>query len=480
MRWTFRDGHNLNHQRGDVRTILSIQPLGQRGVSSPRPSWRGFPAVDYNRIHQRWRFPIPPNFAQPQQNVSLTRVVVLSCGLRMSLSALPLSYCTNVHPGRSWPEVLNGLERYTWPIRQRCGREIAAGLWLAQPVVYHLLQEPASRQQLRDWLTCHQIPCYTLNAFPYGDFHSDRVKEQVYLPDWTTSARAEYTLACARLLADLLPPSTAGSLSTLPLGFKALAQAPDFLDQCVLRLKQVARDLQRLQDETGKTIRLAIEPEPLCVLETTAETVAFFHRLRESCGTASEQDAVETFLGVCFDVCHQAVEFEDVAASLRQLVQASIRVNKMHISCALHVAQPAEPSLRAALASYIEPRYLHQTFARSRSGAVWRYQDLDERLITQPPEGFLQAEAWRVHFHVPVDAERLGPLHTTRPDLLQALAVLPELSYAPHLEVETYTWEVLPGGEKQNLVDGLAQELLATAACLDRLASEGQHAVRGG
>src|SRR5688572_27309437 len=110
----------------------------------------------------------------------------------MSLSALPLSYCTNVHPGRSLDEVLAGLERYTLGIRQRFGHPLAAGLWLAEPVIRELT-DTAAQDRLRGWLRHHELPCYTLNAFPYGDFHSDRVKEQVYLPDWTSPARRDYT-----------------------------------------------------------------------------------------------------------------------------------------------------------------------------------------------------------------------------------------------------------------------------------------------
>jgi len=401
----------------------------------------------------------------------------------MVLSTLPLSYCTNVHPGRSLDEVLAGLERYTLGIRQRFGSPLAAGLWLAQPVICELTATRANFDRLRDWLLSHELPCYTLNAFPYGDFHSDRVKEQVYLPDWTEPARRDYTLQCAKLLAELLPEGADGSISTVPLGFKALvghfwkpgfsesraslvdearlSEKPGFIDRCIEQLIDTARGLQQLHHDTGRVIRLAIEPEPLCVLETTAETVAFFHRLRDRAARDGAHEAVEQHLGVCYDVCHQAVEFEDVAASIRQLARDRIRINKVHLSCAIHVDRPADPETRTALARYIEPRYLHQTFARTATGVVSQV-DLDEALTNDPPEEFRTASAWRVHFHVPVDAERLGPLRTTRPELQQALAVLPELDYAPHLEVETYTWEVFPGGGRTELVEGFARELMAT------------------
>ncbi len=389
----------------------------------------------------------------------------------MSLCPLPLSYCTNVHPGRTVDEVLAGIEHYTLPIRQGAGQPIAAGLWLARSVIDEL-QTPQAAASFSRFLQERHLPCYTLNAFPYGDFHSERVKEQVYLPDWTNPDRERYTLDCARLLASLLPAGCDGSISTVPLGFKSLAADPEFTARCCERLISTALGLARLYDSTGRSIRLAIEPEPLCVLETTSETLAFFGMLRERAADRQALGAVQEHVGVCYDVCHQSVEFEDVVASIRALQAAGIRINKVHISCAIEARNVmTDGAVRAALARYIEPRYLHQTFARRPDGAVVHRLDLSRELLDVPPTGFAEADVWRVHFHVPVDAAQLGPLGTTRPDLERALSVLPDLPYAPHLEVETYTWEVLPDGGRIQMIDGFARELAATRRLLESPAS---------
>jgi hypothetical protein len=228
-----------------------------------------------------------------------------------------------------------------------------------------------------------------------------------------------------------------------------------------------------VHETTGKAIRLAIEPEPLCELETTDETIAFFKQLRQRAADAQALDAVENHVGVCFDVCHQAVEFEDVAASIHSLHDARIRINKVHISCAIEIDHPTENEpARNTLRQYIEPRYLHQTLARTPDGRVVREVDLTEQLLSRPPADFAAADAWRVHFHVPVNAETLGPLRTTRPALKSALAAIACLPYAPHLEVETYTWELLPDSDKPDLVEGLTTELLATGELLASISGE--------
>jgi hypothetical protein len=385
----------------------------------------------------------------------------------MTISTLPLSYCTNVHPGRTVAEVEDGLDRFTLPIKTNYGSDLAAGLWLAAPVIRELSQSIEATNRFVERLRVRGLSCYTLNAFPYGDFHSARVKENVYLPDWTQPNRLEYTLGCARLLSRFLDAGTDGSISTVPLGFKPFEHPADFAHRCADQLIELAHGLNKLWSETGRMIRLAIEPEPFCVIETTAETIQFFRRLRERAAASNSLDVVNTHLGICYDVCHQAVEFEDVAASIRSLAAEEIRINKVHITCAIEISRPWEQrEALAALSRYVEPRYLHQTFARSDDGTITKHVDLDQEMTSYPSPNFRDAEMWRVHFHVPVDAEQFGPLGTTRGELKRALAVIPELNYAPHLEVETYTWEVLPGVGSPNIVDGFTRELLATKSLL--------------
>ncbi len=392
----------------------------------------------------------------------------------MPFNPLPLSYCTNVHPGLTVAQVLQGLTEFTVPAGQRLGSPLAAGLWLASPVIRELLSEPDADQRFADRVAELGLCTYTLNAFPFGDFHSERVKENVYLPDWTQASRLEYTWECAQVLGTLIrttqPNGAEGSLSTVPLGFKTLSTDVGFEAACIRDLIELARRLSRLESETGQLIRLAIEPEPCCVLETTAEAIAFFARLHEQASRENVVDAVIRHLGICYDVCHQSVEFEDVAESIASLDRAGLRINKVHITCALQVTQPSEnPEAREALAHFVEPRYLHQTFARSRAGNVCRVLDLTSELARTPSPEFADADCWRIHFHVPVDADRVGPLETTRADLKKALTAVAKLAYCPHLEVETYTWNVLPGSKRPDLVTGLTGELSATKALLKEL-----------
>jgi len=385
----------------------------------------------------------------------------------MSLSKRPLSYCTNVHPGLTVEEVCQGLTDYAGPIQKQLKEPLAAGLWLAQPVIEELRADATQVGRLKQTLADQNLVCYTLNAFPYGNFHSERVKEQVYVPDWSEENRLTYTHECAKILAELMEADDEGSISTVPLGFKQLASGTDFRQKCIDHLLQLATLLEQIFQDTGKRIRLAIEPEPLCILETTPETLDFFQELK---AVAIERDLaplVREYLGVCYDVCHQAVEFEDVAESLRALDAAGIRINKIHITCAIHLDAPATNDAgRQLLANYVEPRYLHQTFALFPDGTIRTITDLTEDLCHEPPPHMTEAVSWRVHFHVPVNADDLGPLGTTRDDLKIALKTVADLDQTPHLEVETYTWSVMPGEKQTSLVDGLAAELAATKSLI--------------
>lgn len=387
----------------------------------------------------------------------------------MTCSTLPLSYCTNVHPGRTVEEVVAGLTDHTAPARGLVDRPVAAGLWFSAGVIRELMQSDEALEQLAQTLWQHDLVCYTLNTFPFGDFHSDRVKEQVYLPDWSDPDRLAYTRDCAAILARLLPPGGEGSLSTVPLGGTMNPSGPEFIDDCLAQLLDLSGTLKELHDSTGRRIRLGLEPEPHCHLSSVERQVLpVFERLFARAAEAGREAEVREHIGLCFDVCHQAVEFEDVAQSIDRVRAAGIRINKVHITNAVELERPAEnPEGREALQAFVEPRYLHQTFARMPDNSVRSRLDLLRDDITrEPADAFLRADAWRVHFHVPVDRDRLGPLKTTQPDLRRALRAVARLDYAPHLEVETYTWPVMPGvsdaGEAP-LAERIASELAAAS-----------------
>jgi hypothetical protein len=394
----------------------------------------------------------------------------------MTLSTLPLSYCTNVHPGRTVAEVLDGISTHSAEARQKLDFPMAAGLWLSASVVRELTDQPDLMEQLAQTLWQHDLCCYTLNTFPFGDFHSDRVKEQVYLPDWTAASRVTYTEECANLLSRLLPPGAEGSLSTVPLGGRMNTHSANFHAICHTNLIRIARHLHELYETTGRKIRLGLEPEPMCELSgTEGWTLPAFRRLYEQAEVLNCEPLVREYIGLCFDVCHQAVEFEDVARSIDLFVKNGIRINKVHITNAAELVDPANNAEgREALCRFVEPRYLHQTYALFSDGRVESRVDLlEEDIRRSPADHFLQADRWRVHFHVPIYAETLGPLKTTRPDLASALRKVAKLDYAPHLEVETYTWPVMPGDSKADdvcLSDRIAMELQSAGELLGKTA----------
>ena len=373
-----------------------------------------------------------------------------------------LSYCTNVHPCRSREDLEKIISQEARSVQEQCGFDIGIGLWLPEVVMSEVAQDETVTRSITRLLADRGLQCYSLNAFPFGDFHSERVKEKVYLPDWSDTRRLEYTRMCSDFLAGILTGEDEGSISTLPLAYKQAVQTTEFYKRAIDQLMQLARDLDRLRHKTGKTIRLAIEPEPYCLLETTAETIQFFERLWDVADKAGIGGLVRQHIGVCYDVCHQAVEFENASVAIRELAAADIRINKVQISCAIELNKPSDEKAREALATFAEQRYLHQTFARHSDGRVISRTDLSQELALDPPSDWQQAEKWRVHFHVPVDADHLGPLGTTRPELIRALHAFGQLPYEPHLEVETYTWPVLPGVASRDVTRGMARELIAT------------------
>jgi hypothetical protein len=375
----------------------------------------------------------------------------------MRLDGLPgaphLTYCTNIHAGERWPDIRASLGEHLPPIRAAVapGRPFGLGLRLSG-IAADALAEPTALDEFRAFLAGLDVYVFTLNAFPYGPFHGTRVKEDVYQPDWRSDERLRFTLQAADVLAALLPDGVAGSVSTVPGTFRALAGAPGAISAMTRRLVDAAAHLVHLERTTGRSIVLALEPEPACFLEATEDAVGFFRdhlfsaeargRLAANTGLApaDAEAALRRHLGVCYDVCNAAVEFEDPAASLRALSYAGIAVPKLQISSAIRL--PAvDGGAEALLRRFDDGVYLHQVVER-RDGRLTRHVDLPDALAA------LRAGAaggeWRVHCHVPVFLDDLGPLATTQDVLRDVLAICRGRAVAPHLEVETYTWDVLP------------------------------------
>ncbi len=357
---------------------------------------------------------------------------------------LHLAYCTNIHRGESWSETWDALKNYTLAVRACVcpDKPFAIGLRLSNQAAQQL-SDRSTLLEFQRWLEANGCYIFTINGFPYGQFHGARVKEQVYLPDWRSQERLDYTNLLFDLLVQLLPAGVPGSVSTVPVGFKELVRAPGEMQQIRTHLWQCVGHIARLSQETGRTLHLGLEPEPLCVLENTAEVIEFFDALRAE---HPNDERLAEHLGVNYDSCHLAIEFEEPDQALGRLRQHGIKISKIHLSSALRV-QPT-PQVRQALAAFVENVYLHQVIIRHPDGKRTLYRDLDAALAQEPvaaDSNPAQLPEWRIHFHIPLHSQPTALFGNTTDHLLGVFDVLQASpGLCSHLEMETYTWEVLP------------------------------------
>jgi len=352
-----------------------------------------------------------------------------------------LTYCTNIHPAESWDDTFANVRRYVPAVKKKVSPQdpFPIGLRLSGRAAAEL--DITAAKQFKEW--CRENNCFvpTINGFPYGTFHHVPVKQDVYLPDWRNPERLHYTKKLAQYLAVWLPEGLKGSISTVPVGFKDCIGQDDV---AIVRrhLMSALEFLQETAQKTGKEILLAIEPEPACYLETTMDVVRFFEKLKLP-GT------LRPFLAVCYDCCHQALQFESPADSLDLLGANDIRIGQVQVSSALRL----EHSDIKCMQRFCEPCYLHQTVGRRRNGTFLRYHDLDQAL-SAPADDVLE---WRIHFHIPVFVDRLTECSSTQPFLKK---ILPLFGADISLEVETYTWTVLPPDlQTTTVTDSIVREI---------------------
>lgn len=369
---------------------------------------------------------------------------------------LHLAYCTNVHRGETWAETFAALEQHTLRVKARVqpqGR-YAIGLRLSDQASIEL-SVPETLLSFRRWLDKHDCYVFTINGFPFGQFHDTRVKENVYRPDWTTPRRLEYTMRLFDLLAQLVPAGLAGSVSTSPGSFKDFITTPEQERAMRDNFWRCVEHIALVSERADRELHLGVEPEPFGWFENTAETLDFFERLRAE---HPGDPRLEQHLGVNYDACHFAIEFEDPAQAVKKFQQHGIRLSKIHLSNALRL-RPAAPAIQQ-LAAFVEDVYLHQVIVRRMDGSLTKFRDLAPALSNPSVSSPASDAEWRVHFHVPLHWPPAGELDNTADHvcgLLKLLQAQPQL--CSHLEMETYTWAVLPEPwRSRDVVDQLVSE----------------------
>jgi hypothetical protein len=379
----------------------------------------------------------------------------------MKFGSSHLAYCTNIHPAETWDETRAMLASHVLAVRDRL--RTSGHLGATEPFAIGLrLSALAARELLagdqlarfRDWLAATNTYVFTINGFPYGSFHGTRVKELVFRPDWSEPARLDYTKDLFEILAALARPDLSASVSTLPGSLKSFGANEALIRKHLIELAGFVDDLS---ETSGRDLHLGLEPEPLGHFEDMTETVAFFHRLHHH---APDAPAIQRRIGLNYDACHFALEYNDAHEALALFGCANIRISKIHLSSAL-AFDPNDPAALAAIRAFNEPTYFHQVLLRQADHAIRRFQDLPD-FLGALDDGSLRAADFqeaRVHFHIPLDAEPAAPLRSTRG---QTLGVLDWRRQHPaacqHYEIETYTWGVLPGGLQRPVVEQIASE----------------------
>ena len=393
----------------------------------------------------------------------------------MQTSKGHLTYCSNIHPGETWSDHFEKLKENIPLIKKKVSpiEPFGIGLRLANTASLELRKQE-NLEAFREWLADNDCYVFTMNGFPYGGFHNTVVKDQVHAPDWLSSDRVAYTIRLAQILATLLPEGVDGGISTSPLSYKFWHkedQWSNVFETATFNLLQVVDQLLQIKKVTGKLIHIDIEPEPDGLLGNGTEFLQWYMRYLLPLGIPYIQDRYEInedeassvireHIQLCYDVCHFAVGYEDHAHMIEQLRSLGIKTGKIQISAALKSVVPESPGERKnfieAFKQFNEPVYLHQVVARKKDKKLLRYPDLNVAL-----DDALNPEVteWRAHYHVPLFISSYGLLQSTQSDIEKVLAIHDHSMFTFHLEIETYTWEVLPDEMRLPIAESIIREI---------------------
>lgn len=382
-----------------------------------------------------------------------------------------LTYSTLVHAGDTWDDIWASLRTFVPQVKKNVcpSGKFGVSLRISGATAKTLIDAPEKRADLRGFLDDNDMYLYTVNAFPHGPFKNQIVKQQVYEPDWSSETRLNYTMNVATILADVAPDFVNPSIQTPPLGFKPNVTSKAVVEAYAENIRKLAAHVNNIWRYNGRTVTLAIEPEPACFLETTKETIDFFNKylrteksfknLAGKTGATLEgaKDIMARHVGIVYDICHQAVEYEDITESLHALKDNKISVWKLQEAAAMMIPVVTRDKVES-VRKYVKTIYLTQTHQRAKNGKITRYLNLEDAISAWEKKP-VECE-WRIHFHVPVFLEDLGPFKSTRFAIAEALAFQKKHRLSDQLEIETYTWDVLPDELKTGeIVDYVTKEI---------------------
>ena len=382
-----------------------------------------------------------------------------------------VSYCSNIHPGEDWEQTLNSLKTYLPKIKKEVSPESPFGIGLRLSNIASLgLNEGSNLQEFKDWLDQNQFYVFTMNGFPYGNFHNERVKDMVHAPDWTTSERLDYTKRLFDQLAFLIPEGISGGISTSPVSYRHWYTSSEALHEAFTTgaesMAKVVLQLVEIERITGKSLHLDIEPEPDGMMENSDEVLHFYEAYLipiatrklmdvQGCDKEKAKELILKHITVCYDICHFSLAYEEPEYTLGKFRKAGIKVGKIQVSSALKILfkEGENEEIWRSLAQFDEPTYLHQVTEKVR-GKVVTYKDLAEVLEKRP-----KVTELRSHFHVPIFLEKYDNLFSTQDQIIKVLEYLKKDQFSDQLEIETYTWDVLPKNLKTELSNSIVREL---------------------
>jgi len=351
-----------------------------------------------------------------------------------------LGYCTNVHRGDRFRSVIENIASYSKIIQGLVSEPIGLGLWLSDRA-----SREVDLEKLRDVLEESETTVFTMNGFPYSNFHEDIVHHDVYQPNWTDDRRLDYTLRLAQILSELIVEGSDGGISTLPLGWNS----DDFSNEdAAAMLRKCIDQLEEVEQKSGRCIHIDIETEPGCRLQRASELGTFINQY------FGDDERSRRYIRVCHDTCHSAVMHESAEEAVSHYNNAGLTIGKVQLSSAIEVDFNAQhnPDVINDIQSIAEPRYLHQTTIVD--GDLTQFNENLADVSLDNPSGL-----WRIHFHVPIHLPQFGSLRTTQHDLECSIPILKQAG-TTSWEVETYTWSVMPNALQQDeLVDSIAKEL---------------------
>lgn len=337
-----------------------------------------------------------------------------------------LTYCSNIFKTNNLKKLSFNIKKYKEKFFKKYNLNV--NICLSNNLIKNI-----NKKNLNSFREFYSIKITSINGFVYQNFHLKNIKENIYLPDWTSKNRFLFTKNILTYTDSIAKKKEKISISTLPISY--IKWVNFFLNPFIFY--EATQNLKKLTMQIKKS-HLDIEPEPFCLIESYSDFLKFKKNWIKTLIIKKNEKS----LTLCYDICHFSVIFEKQKIISKLITIDNLKIGKIQISIALktiiHYKHVFIKKLTKTLTKLKKSDFLHQSIIKNYS-KIEKFSDI--YFFLKKIHLFKNKEL-RIHCHIPLYKKKFKYFDSTYKDTFNSLNLIKKHNLTKNIEIESYTYHI--------------------------------------